>query len=251
MAGERKQKIFPSMTMGLDDETGIVEAYVSVMGIMDHDMPPDIIEYGAFGKSLEERGPNGSSKIRVLWQHQWTEVIGMPLVIQEHSRDLLPEAVRMRYPNASGGLFTRTQLVMDVQRGREAYALYKAGAMSEWSIGFDAVLAELDKVEGATVRRIKEIRLWEYSPVTWGANPATVTTDVKMADIQAEEELRRLVTGLGIDPAMMGISELVEAIEKHLEVRAGPVTPPTLEQAAQLRIRILELNHRLQSKFNV
>jgi uncharacterized protein len=175
-------KVFPSFTQSMDAETGIVEAYVSIMGIKDLDRPPDIIQMGAFTKSIQERGPQGARKIRVLHQHRWDQVIGTPLSLVEHPRELLPPELLARYPEATGGLFARTQFVMDVQLGRETYALYKAGAMDEWSVGFDALQFEFIKGgenEAETYRVLKEIRLWEYSPVTWGANPATVTTDVK------------------------------------------------------------------------
>jgi len=175
-------KIFPSFTKSMDAETGIVEAYVSIMGIKDLDSPPDVIQMGAFTKTIQERGPQGSRKIRVLHQHRWEKVIGIPLVLVEHSREMLPPELLAIYPEATGGLFTRTQFVMDVQLGRETYALYKAGAMDEWSIGFDALAFEYFKGEEEvdTYRILKEIKLWEYSPVTWGMNPATVTTDVKV-----------------------------------------------------------------------
>ncbi len=85
MENNMTTKIFPSFTKAMDAETGIVEAYVSVFGIMDQDDPPDIIELGAFAKTIQERGPAGARKIRVLRQHRWTDVIGMPLAIVEHS----------------------------------------------------------------------------------------------------------------------------------------------------------------------
>lgn len=176
----KETKTFPGYVLKADQDSGIVEAYVSIMGIIDDDNPPDLIEQGAFKKSVQERGPAGSNRIRVLWQHAWDNVIGLPLVIKEHGRKQLPGEVLARYPEASGGLFTRTQFILDVQQAREAFALYKSGAMSEWSIGFDNLDSVFDQdEEGKTFRRIKEIRLWEYSPVTWGANPGTITTDVK------------------------------------------------------------------------
>lgn len=184
-------KVFPGFTKSMDAETGIVEAYVSIMGIKDLDRPPDIIQMGAFAKSIQERGPQGARKIRVLHQHRWDRVIGTPLTLVEHPRDMLPEALLARYPEATGGLFARTQFVMEVQLGRETYALYKAGAMDEWSVGFDAL--QFDYIKGGeteeTYRVLKEIRLWEYSPVTWGANPATMTTDVKEEDRQDDDAL--------------------------------------------------------------
>lgn len=182
------KKTTPGWHLGMDAETGVIEAYVSIMGILDSDQMPDKILMGAFRKSLEERGPAGARKIRVLWQHNWDEVIGMPLVLVEHGRESLPAEVLAQYPTATGGLFAKTQLILDVQRGREAYALYKAGAMSEWSIGFDILQAKSMREQAADVvyREISEIRLWEYSPVTWGANPATVTVGVKSEGIAQE-----------------------------------------------------------------
>lgn len=193
MAERTKEiKSFPGHTLAMDAETGIVEAYVSIMGIMDDDDPPDVIELGAFTKTIQERGPAGAKRIRTLWQHDWAEVIGMPLAIVEHTREMLPPQVLERFPMATGGLFTRTQFVLEVQRGREAYALYKAGAMDEWSIGFDTITSTWEKLEGMTFRRLKELRLWEYSPVTWGANPGTVTTTVKAEQDVAEPPKRAL-----------------------------------------------------------
>ena len=178
----KETKIFPGYVLKADEDTGIVDAYVSVMGIIDEDIPPDMIELGAFNKTIKERGPAGANKIRVLHQHRWDEVVGKPLSLMEHGRDQLPAELLKKYPEATGGLFARTQFILDVQRAREDFALYKAGAMSEWSIGFDTLEADFDKTNEESFRRIKEVRLWEYSPVTWGANQATITTNVKEVD---------------------------------------------------------------------
>lgn len=179
MENKMSMKVFPSFTKTMDAETGIVEAYVSVFGIKDQDNPPDIIQLGAFAKTIQERGPAGARKIRVLHHHNRWSVIGIPLTIVEHSRELLPPELLDQYPEATGGLFARTQFVMDVQQGRETYALYKAGAMDEWSIGFDILQFEFVTRDDENARLLKELKLWEYSPVTWGMNQATITTAVK------------------------------------------------------------------------
>ena len=212
----KETKIFPGYVLNADEDTGIVEAYVSIMGIVDEDIPPDMIELGAFRKTIKERGPAGANKIRVLHQHKWDEVVGMPLLIKEHKRNKLPAELLEKYPEATGGLFTRTQFILDVQRAREDFALYKAGAMSEWSVGFDTLEADLDKTNGESYRRIKEVRLWEYSPVTWGANQATITTNVKEVDKQSEDAL------------------LVEPSVEHLPDETEPSTTLTSCEAARL-----------------
>jgi len=109
----KETKRFPGYVMKADKDTGIVEAYVSVMGIVDEDMPPDMIENGAFTKTIQERGPAGANKIRVLHQHRWDEVVGLPLELVEHGRDQLPAELLEKYPDATGGLFTKTQFVLD------------------------------------------------------------------------------------------------------------------------------------------
>lgn len=194
--GEMITKTFPSFTKAMDAETGIIEAYVSIFGIPDLDRPPEVIQMGAFAKTIQERGPAGARKIRVLRQHRWTDVIGVPLLILEHTRDMLPPELLALYPDATGGLFTQTKFVMDVQFGRETYALYKAQAMDEWSIGFDRLQYEmLRNDDGDEYCQTKEAKLWEYSPVTWGANPATTTTDIKSAEPGAEPQLHALTQG--------------------------------------------------------
>lgn len=230
----KETKIFPGYVLKADEDTGIVEAYVSVMGIVDEDMPPDMIENGAFTKTIQERGPAGTNKIRVLHQHYWTEVIGKPLVIVEHGRDQLPAELLERYPNATGGLFTRTQFILDVQRAREDFALYKAGAMDEWSIGFDTLDSDMDKDDNSVAfRRIKEVRMWEYSPVTWGANQATITTDVK-----DNEQGGPLPKGT-ITNVYNGREIIIPLVEpsksdEHLQDEAEPSTTLTSCEAARL-----------------
>lgn len=215
MTKTKLTKIFPSEILQVDAELGIVDAYVSIMGIVDDDMPPDIVEFGAFRKTLQERGPAGSNRIRVLRQHDWGVVIGKPLALVEHARDMLPAAVLERYPQATGGLFTRTQFVLSVQSARETYELIKAGAIGEWSIGFDVLQEKMDKVGGKAVRRIQEVRLWEYSPVTWGANPATLTVGVKSTD---NEEAPVTPEIDGAEPSERTLTQK-ERMELRLRVR--------------------------------
>jgi len=226
----KELKIFPGHTLGMDPETGIVEAYVSVTGILDMDDPPDLIELGAFSKSVSERGPAGANRIRVLWQHNWADVIGKPLALVEHTREMLPPEILIKYPEATGGLYAKTQFILDVQRGREAYALYAAGAMDEWSIGFDALNSVWEKEQGATFRRLKELRLWEYSPVTWGMNPGTVTTSVKDA------------AGSG-EPGGDQAPEFGATAE---ELAGPPVMAPT--EVLKLRLRLAEIHSRLSRR---
>lgn len=171
-------KTLPAAFVTKKDATqGIVEAVVSVTGVADfHD---DIIVAGAFKKTIVERG----LKVKVLNHHNsWSvnDVIGVCLEMREVGRDGLPEEVLVAYPDATGGLVTRTQYLMDTPEGAGAFARINAGAIDEYSIGFRCLQYEWKKMEdGRVLRLIKEVQLYEYSPVIWGANPATATVGVK------------------------------------------------------------------------
>lgn len=177
---KQEQKALPALLIKAEEDTGIVEAIVSVFGVLDS--YDDIILPGAYTKTIVERG----RKVRVLNAHNsWNvnDVIGIALEMREVAREELPQVVQDTYPEASGGLWTRTQYLMDTPEGRGAFARIKAGAVDEYSIGYQCLQFEFKEIEmrgrKVVARLIKEIKLWEYSPVVWGANPATATVGVK------------------------------------------------------------------------
>lgn len=169
-----------------DAAQGIIEAVVNVFGIID--LGGDIIHNGAYTKTLNERGTG--IKVRVLDSHNTDSVmrvVGLPLEVREIDRNELgqiaPE-VLVDHPEATGGLFTRTQFLMDTHEGDGVYKRLASKAVDEWSIALNALQVEYGKArtpdgKDVTVRHIYQLRLYEYSPVIWGMNQATVTTDIK------------------------------------------------------------------------
>ncbi|WP_434565152.1 HK97 family phage prohead protease [Thermoanaerobacterium thermosaccharolyticum] len=134
------------------DEQGIFEGYAAVFG--NEDLVGDIIEPGAFSKTLQE-----NPKMPILWQHNPAEPIGVTLAATEDGK----------------GLRVQGQLNLETTRGREAYALLKQGALKGLSIGYDTIKEAWD----GTIRRLKEIRLWEWSLVTFPANPMAQVEGIK------------------------------------------------------------------------
>ncbi len=176
----RERKAFPALATKVVNEQGLVEHVVAVTGNIDLGL--DRIEPGAFNKTLKERG----ERIRVLDQHNTDSVLrvlGKPVAVREVDASELPAEVVKSFPDAKGGLLVQTQFILDNQAGREAFNLVKAGAIDEWSIGFDPteVAYERATIEGknVTLRVIKQLKLYEYSPVLWGMNPATTTISAK------------------------------------------------------------------------
>ncbi len=175
-----ERKTFHAFTTKVDEPQGIVEQIVAVYGHVD--LGKDRIWPGAFAKSIAERG----LKVRVLDQHQTDSimrVIGKPLAIRELSRAELPDDLLVKYPDATGALWTRTQYLMDTPEGKGAFARIASGAVDESSIGYDALDIDYtnETYEGkpATIRNLRTCRLWEYSNVIWGMQPATQTLNVK------------------------------------------------------------------------
>ena len=172
----------------LDDVQGIVEHFVAITG--NRDLGKDRIITGAFRKTILERG----LQTKVLDQHRTDSiqaVIGMPLSMQEVGRDQLPARVLEKFPEATGGLKVTTQYLMETPEGRGAFLRIKAGAVSEYSIGYDAVkggTSYTKSADGETERQLREIKLWEYSPVIFGMNPATTTLSAKSSDAEPEPE---------------------------------------------------------------
>lgn len=148
------------------------EGYASLFGVTDS--AGDVVEHGAFAKSLARRGP---AKVRMLYQHFAHEPIGVWQIIREDAR----------------GLYVRGRLITDTQRGRECLALLGEGALNGLSIGFRTVRAKRDAKTG--LRHLLEIELWEISVVTFPLLAQSQVTAVGR-EAGAADEIRRAITAL-------------------------------------------------------
>ena len=162
------------------DAKGIVEAIVAVMG--NTDLGDDVIHGGAFAKTIIER----RGKIKVLDQHRTDSImrsIGKCVEARELKRQELPPELLQRFPDATGGLYTKTQFLMNTPEGEGAFKRVESKAIDEWSIGYDALDFDYTKVKRGnktvTVRNLRTLRLYEYSPVLFGMNEATSTLSAK------------------------------------------------------------------------
>ncbi len=135
-------------------EEGMFAGHGSVFGNVDSYQ--DVVEKGAFSDSLNTNGMPA-----LLWQHDAYQPIGIYTKCYEDER----------------GLYVEGKLSLDVQKAREAYALLKAGALKGLSIGYSTEDYVYDEVN--RVRRLKKVRLWEISLVTFPANAAATVSGVK------------------------------------------------------------------------
>jgi uncharacterized protein len=152
------------------DEDGVFEGYASVFDVVDRGM--DVVSKGAFTKSLGSR-----RKVKMLWQHDSSKVIGIWDEMREDER----------------GLYVKGRLLKDVQLGREAMALMKAGAIDSMSIGYRTIEAVPEA--GGRVRKLMEVDLFEVSIVTFPMNEMSRVMDVK--SIRTEREFEAFLRDAG------------------------------------------------------
>lgn len=169
----------------LDEAAGIVEAYVS--GIGNKDSTGDIIMPGAFDGSLARRTPKG------VWSHDWARWVAKTLEVYEVKIGDPRLPLKMSSKGV-GGLYVKMQFNLETQDGREAFSNVKFfGEEAEWSIGYMELDTEYSKELVANL--LKEIDLYEYSPVLFGANNLTSTVSVKVDHV--DDQYRIQVSGLG------------------------------------------------------
>jgi len=185
----------------IDMSKRTIEGYAATW---DLDQVGDIIHRGAFAKSLKEAYP--ARRIKMLWQH--SEPLGMPVEMREDDFGLYVK-----------GQVSRTSL------GDDALEYMRDGVVDRMSIGF---VIPKDKATWGEdgVRHIHEVKLLEFSPVTFPANEAAVITGVKSL-----REQFMLAKNRGIE--IRDYSEIVEMIDEIKALFAGNEPPKGTQQPAQ------------------
>lgn len=172
---------------------GIIEGLASTYEL---DRGDDIIVPGAFAKTLNRHSAEGRP-VRMLLQHQNGELIGgFPIEFAKET----PE-----------GLFVRGEINLEVQRGREAYALAKQDVLTDMSIGFSIPSREAvdyQREGDRVLRLIKEVELWEISLVSEPMNPGARVQSVKSAASLGELPIANRSTPWDMAKACERVKEL-------------------------------------------
>lgn len=144
----------------VDMAEGIVEGFASMFGNIDQG--DDVMHYGAFTKTLQERG----DRVKFLWAHDTTQVLGRILRLEQRA----------------DGLFFRAK-ISKTDIGRRVLQWLIDGAIEGVSIGFEIVKGgmetERDEKTGRVIRHIREVKLYEISLVTFPMNESAQVRAVK------------------------------------------------------------------------
>jgi uncharacterized protein len=240
-----EQKRFPFEAKQDKLLAGVVEGYAAVFGNVDDGN--DVIDVGAFTKTIAENG----GRIKMGWQHE--APFGVTTYIAEVPREALPPSVLERAPDATGGLFVRGQADMTAEDADRLKRL-ASGSVDEMSIGFETIKANFEQSGDQYVRRLKEVRLFEWSPVWIAMNQAARVTGIKAASEleQKADELDRFMTVVAelkegrvlsaasktkIDAAMAAAKELIKELETLLAAaEPAPKGHSTLHEETRLQI---------------
>jgi len=178
----------------VDEEKRIISAVVSTS---DLDDGGDIIMPGAFSRTIREN----QKRIKMLWQHKSDTPIGRPTFMEE-----MP----------SGGLRVDSY-VSRIQKGEDFLTLAKEEIVTEFSIGF---IAKEWSHDDDGIRRITDLDLMEFSPVTWGMNKNTQLIGIKSADDLTPKNIEAILREAGLSRsqakaiACAGLRSLREADRK-------------------------------------
>lgn len=165
------------------DDVGTISGYASRFGGAP-DSYGDTVAPGAFAQSLAEHKAAATTPL-MLWHHDMSAPIGVWSEIREDAE----------------GLAVKGRLILETERGREAHALLRAGAINGLSIGFRTRDASRRSGGG---RVLENVELLEISLVSLPAASRARIDSVKSAAIPKG---RSKVEDEDLKPANAGASE--------------------------------------------
>jgi HK97 family phage prohead protease len=196
-----------------DLKQGIVSGYFAMFG--NKDLDGDIIEKGAFAKTIQERGPKGKQLIKMLLDHDRYKAVAKITLLEEDSKGLRYEAK-----------------IGTHSLGIDFMKMVESDLINQHSFGFIPIKEMYDSQMKAN--RIKEVMMHEGSALQFlGANPETTMIDLKSA-IDAMEYLDRLEKFIKTTDCTDETIITLELRLKSLSELLKPVTATLNEEKAEL-----------------
>ena len=158
---------------------GQFTAYASVFGNVDS--YGDIVTKGAFANDLARWEKSGNA-IPVLFAHQMSDPdynIGSVIYAEEDNI----------------GLKVTAQLDLENPKAKQVYRMLKGRRINQMSFAYDVLDGSTEKVDGQDVYEIRDLKLYEVSVVTVGANQETEILAVKQAADLADRMTQGIKAG--------------------------------------------------------
>jgi HK97 family phage prohead protease len=177
-----ERKRFTLKIKSVDDTgsfTGLGAVYNNV------DLGRDQIIPGAFARTLA-----AGKQFPLLWQHDPSNPIGTAKVTDTRE-----------------GLLVEGKLLLQDPTALKAYTFMKAGVIKGMSIGFECLQSTMD----GDVRQLKELKLWEFSVVTFPMNESATISSIKSLSVSDDE----------VQMHLKAISRHQKAIRMHVKAILG------------------------------
>jgi uncharacterized protein len=203
-----------------DMKQGIVSGYFAVFG--NKDLDGDVIEPGAFTKTVMERGPQGKQLIKYLLDHDKNKVVAKIMNLYEDEKGLRYEAK-----------------IGSHAAGQDFQKMIESELINQHSFGFRTIKEQFDQEAKANL--IKEVMMYEGSAVQFlGANPETTFIDLKSEE-DAFKYLDRLEKFVKTSDAS---DETLEKLENQLKSLLDILKPAaaTLEETKAEAVEIITIN---------
>jgi uncharacterized protein len=184
-------------------EEGQFEAYASIFGNIDS--YGDVVQPGAFENTLKEWAESGNF-LPVLFGHNMADPdynIGHVLEAKEDER----------------GLWVRGQLDLDSAKGAQVHRMLKGKRISQLSFAYDVIKGTWGQLDGVDVYELHEVKIYEVSLVTIGANQETEVLAVKtaMESLDAGVKEGRVLSSKHVD-SLRAARDSIDAVLAAAEV---------------------------------
>ncbi len=189
-----KKNLFFEIKQENISEQGIVFGYASTNDI---DLDNDIIEAGAFQKSIDNWMTNKKS-IKALFQHKNSDVIGS-IIELKYEGDKLKIAMQLYIDGYNGN-------ATGIKSANEAFLLAKEGDLS-FSVGFYNAKCRKETKNNKDYRIIEDATLYEVSLVSFPANQNAVVVGTK-------SKLEKFVLKLK-EPELLEMINNLKTFEDH------------------------------------
>ena len=193
---DKEIKSFDLSIKDSGEEKGSVEAVFSVYNNQDSD--GDVVLPGAVKSGFKD------NQVPMVFAHKWDQPIGKGTITEGEDSAVF-----------KGSFF------METEAGKEAYNLVKSmGDLQQWSFGFRVNDSEMGKLkkdgeDEADVRFLKDLTVYEVSPVLVGANQETYTLAIKTGEDTVYEKQSASVK-VALDEDIFSTEE--EAIKRAEEL---------------------------------
>lgn len=221
------------------DDNGTVEAVFSVFNEIDSDN--DVVLPNAIRSGYGEKG------VVMCWGHDWKQIIGKGKIVQDENKATFK------------GKFN-----LNTNAGKEAYETVKAMSdMQQWSFGFEVNDSEMgtftkDNGDSQEVRYLKDVKVWEVSPVMVGANQNTYTLAIKEAKEQDDQEEKTEDIGLRftdeVDNLLIKMTALLKRCKELTALRLSKnktLSESSVEELDKLKDALQDMHQDIDTLLNI